>query len=123
MGKQVTASRGMSMVRCWDQAIDVPPNTFTAGAASYSSAIRNLRGLGCIKTAVVNDNTGTLQVVTAWRVAGPFSVAKQGTTILDALSGYYVNDQAVPVVKPFTFLKFVGTLGANFELGGYATPC
>lgn len=123
MGKQVTASRGLSMVRCWDQAIDVPPNTFTIGAASYSSVIRNLRGLGCIRAAVVNDTTGTLQVITSWRVGGAYSIAKSMTTTLDALSGYYVNDALVPVAKPFTYLKFVGTLGTNFELGGYATPC
>jgi len=121
------AKSGMSAVRMFTEKIVEPPNTFVEGDTSFSTSVRDGKGHAALHAGALNDTTGTLEILQAWRAAGPFAVLFSKATTLDSESGLYTVDMTVPVVRRFVKVRFTPAadppgLGVNFELGAYFLP-
>lgn len=108
------------------EGVVLPPNAFTVGGTSFTSDSRNGQGHAALHAAVSNNTVGDIQILQAWRSAGPFVLTHKVTTALDAISGFQTGELIVPVTRRFVKVAFVpagaGTLGADFELGFYFEP-
>lgn len=116
------AKSGLTAVRqTWEDWL-IPPITFTPGAGSFTSSIRDGKGQAAAHIGISNDNVFTLAVFQAWQSAGPFIQTQKVTATLDPASGLFTCDVLIPINR--RFLKFVvtGTLGNNFEAGAYLQP-
>lgn len=116
------AKSGLSAVRAFDEKIAYPPNDFTAGSSDFTTGARDGKGHAALVAAVTNNTTGTLQILEAWQAAGPFVRTHTIATSADPESGYFVANAVVPITRRYVKVKFVGTLGAAFELGAYFCP-
>jgi len=121
------AKSGMSAVRQYTESIRqlTPPNTFVAGATSFTGPIRDGKGHSAFHAAVTNDTIGTIQILMAWRATGPFVKVFERAAALDPVSGLFTVDIICPIVRRFIQAVFNAPapgLGANFELGAYFEP-
>lgn len=119
------AKSGLSAVRMFPESVLTPPNSFTVGAASFTSAIRDGKGHAEYHVGVVNDTAFTLQIQHAWLSTGQFTEDQTIASVADPVTGKQVAEIIAPVTK--RFIKVVVTapapgLGANFEAGIYFQP-
>jgi len=118
------AKSGMSATRQFFEHVVLPPNTFSGGANTWTSNIRDGRGHAEYHIAAVNDTAFTLQVQHSWRTSGVFTEDQTVPSVLDPVSGKHVADIVSPVTK--RYLKVLVTIPApglaNFELGWYFQP-
>lgn len=119
------AKSGLSAVRQFPESVAAPPNTYTGGAPSFTSSIRDGKGHAEYHIAAVNDTAFTLQVQHAWLSTGIFTEDQLISSVLDPVSGMHVAEIIAPVTKRFVKVVIdapVPGLGANFEFGMYFQP-
>lgn len=119
------AKSGLSAVRQFPEPVLSPPNDFTLGAASFTSAIRDGRGHAEYHVGVVNANPFTLQVQHSWRSTGAFTEDQTVASVVDPVTGKSVAEIVAPVTK--RFIKVLVSvpapgLAADFEAGIYFQP-
>lgn len=119
------AKSGLTSVRQYWEDILVPPNKFTIGAPSFTSAVRDGKGHAALHAAATNDTPGTLNVFQAWQSGGPFVLTAAVVTGVDpGGSGLQIADITTPIVRRFVQIQFLPStaLGGAFELGAYFQP-
>jgi hypothetical protein len=116
------AKSGLSAVRQFTEKWLEPPFTFTEGAAVFNTSVRDGKGHSALHVNALNNTAGTLLVLMSNRSGGPFVIVATQPTALDAESSLHSIDITVPMYRRFVKLRFVGTLGADFEMGAYFLP-
>lgn len=118
------AKSGLSAVRMFPEDIVTPPNTYTPGAPFYLGQIADGQGQSRIHAGVNNNVTGVLRLLQSWTPnLADFVVCCQINTVADpGGSGLFIADIDWPVTRKYVKVVFVGTLGANFQLGAYFLP-
>jgi len=119
------AKSGLTAVRQYPEKIIEPPNTFTVGAPTFTSAVRDGRGHSSLHVGVVNNTAFTLKILHSWRPTGPFTLDQSVTSIADSETGFQVAEIIIPLKK--RFIKIVvdapgAGLGIDFEIGAYFLP-
>lgn len=117
------AKSGLSAVRSFTENLLNAGISFTEGAASYTSDVRDGRGHAEYHLSVINDNSFTLSIQHSGRnVAADFTRDQLISSTLDAVSGYHFVDITAPVTKRFMKFVVTGTLGAAFDVAWYFQP-
>jgi hypothetical protein len=119
------AKSGLSAVRQFSESVISPPNAYTTGTPSFTSAIRDGKGHAEYHVGVVNATPFTLQIQHSWRSTGVFTEDQTISSVLDPVTGGHIAELIAPVTK--RFIKAVVTvpppgLAANFEIGLYFQP-
>lgn len=120
--KGAKASSGLSAVRQYKEWVDDPSRTAAEeNDTNPNGNIRDGQGHGSFHVGVSNDTTGTLRIFQGWTTT-TMELVESVSTVADPISGRFTADIVVPVTRKFVRAAFVGTVGANYELGSYLLP-
>jgi hypothetical protein len=120
------AKSGLTATRQFPEKILEPPNTFTGGATSFTSGIRDGKGHSSLHVAAANATPFTLKILHSWRTTGPFTLHKGVLSTLDVETFLFVAEVLLPVAK--RYVKIVvdapgpGLDTNTFEIGAYFLP-
>jgi hypothetical protein len=121
------AKSGMSAVRQYTESIRqlTPPNTFVAGATSFTGPIRDGKGHSALHVGSSNNTAHTVKILQAWRSTGPFVTVATQAAALDPVSGLFTAEMECPIIRKYIQVVIDAPapgLGADFEVGGYFLP-